>query len=199
MWTCIECHVKLETNTNLAHRTSEKGFCFKFLAHTHPLMKSQFSSHRKIAHRMHFVVDDFFPFGVLVVSSELHFFEWTKFCSTIFLFAIIIPLSISIINSSSMRRAFYEQNFPNENKTSANRMCLKQNVFVTLQTPNIPNSTYSTETGTKSADDREHVEIIEQEIQCGARRTASVREKQQRKRKKTAEASKNLMLVSHCT
>lgn len=39
------------------------------------------------------------------------------------------PLVSSIRSLSSMRRAFYERNFPNENKTWANKMCLGEKRF----------------------------------------------------------------------
>lgn len=43
----------------------------------------------------------------------------------------LVPLVSSIRSWSwnSMRRTFYERNFPNENKTSANKMCCKRKTF----------------------------------------------------------------------
>lgn len=41
----------------------------------------------------------------------------------------LVPLVSSIRSWNSMRRTFYERNFPNENKTSANKMCCKRKTF----------------------------------------------------------------------
>ena len=91
------------------------------------------------------LLSTFFPLAVFFISpslltfllkSELHilelsklfaFFSCFRFASASLLFRF--PLVSSIWSLSSMRRAFYERNFPNENKTWANKMCSREKRF----------------------------------------------------------------------
>lgn len=99
---------------------------------------------------MHFAVDDgFFSSNFSIALATPSHFKFTLLLKWVAHFKIVeliffpsflvryfsssslyrFPLVSSIRSLSSMRRTFYERNFPNENKTWANKMCFGEKRF----------------------------------------------------------------------